>query len=186
MVDANGFWQVHRQAPVMLAGHVIDLANKALDGMTSACIWDLYSGAGLFTLPLATMIAERTRMLSVEGGKTAVKNAQRNLRALNLPDVDARCGDVSDTLAHVPAHLSRPDLVVLDPPRAGAHAKVCRQIAQAGAKDVIYVACDPTSLARDTATLISLGYRLSDIRAYDIYPMTHHVETVAWFTRIGR
>ena len=71
-------------------------------------------------------------------------------------------------------------------PRAGAHAKVCRQIAQAGAKDVIYVACDPTSLARDTATLISLGYRLSDIRAYDIYPMTHHVETVAWFTRIGR
>ena len=49
--------------------------------MTSACIWDLYSGAGLFTLPLATMIAERTRMLSVEGGKTAVKNAQRNLRA---------------------------------------------------------------------------------------------------------
>ena len=186
MVDANGFWQVHRQAPVMLAGHVIDLANKALDGMTSACIWDLYSGAGLFTLPLATMIAERTRMLSVEGGKTAVKNAQRNLRALNLPDVDARCGDVSATLAHVPAHLSRPDLVVLDPPRAGAHAKVCRQIAQAGAKDVIYVACDPTSLARDTATLISLGYRLSDIRAYDIYPMTHHVETVAWFTRIGR
>ena len=171
MVDANGFWQVHRQAPVMLAGHVIDLANKALDGMTSACIWDLYSGAGLFTLPLATMIAERTRMLSVEGGKTAVKN---------------RCGDVSATLAHVPAHLSRPDLVVLDPPRAGAHAKVCRQIAQAGAKDVIYVACDPTSLARDTATLISLGYRLSDIRAYDIYPMTHHVETVAWFTRIGR
>ena len=96
-------------------------------------------------------------MLSVEGGKTAVKNAQRNLRALNLPDVDARCGDVSATLAHVPAHLSRPDLVVLDPPRAGAHAKVCRQIAQAGAKDVIYVACDPTSLARDTATLISLG-----------------------------
>ena len=186
MVDANGFWQVHRQAPVMLAGHVIDLANKALDGMTSACIWDLYSGAGLFTLPLATMTAERARMLSVEGGKTAVKNAQRNLRALNLPDVDARCGDVSATLAHVPAHLSRPDLVVLDPPRAGAHAKVCRQIAQAGAKDVIYVACDPTSLARDTAALISLGYRLSDIRAYDIYPMTHHVETVAWFTRIGR
>lgn len=86
--------------------------------MTSACIWDLYSGAGLFTLPLATMTAERTRMLSVEGGKTAVKNAQRNLRALNLPDVDARCGDVSATLAHVPAHLSRPDLVVLDPPRA--------------------------------------------------------------------
>ncbi len=123
MVDANGFWQVHRQAPVMLAGHVIDLANKALDGMTSACIWDLYSGAGLFTLPLATMIAERTRMLSVEGGKTAVKNAQRNLRALNLP-MWTPVAAMSATLAHVPAHLSRPDLVCSILPRRCARQGV--------------------------------------------------------------
>ncbi|RSX54204.1 RNA methyltransferase [Bifidobacterium goeldii] len=185
-VDANGFWQVHRQAPVSLAGHVIDMARRALDGARSACIWDLYSGSGLFTLPLATMVAPRTRMLSVEGGKTAVKHAQRNLRHYDLADVDARCGDVAATLAHVPAHLAKPDLVVLDPPRAGAHAKVCRQIAASGARTVIYIACDPTSLARDTATLVSLGYTLSDIHAYDIYPMTHHVETVGVFTRTER
>ena len=129
------------------------------------------------------MTGERTRMLSVEGARVAVKNAQRNLRAMNLNDVDARAGDVSRTLERVPAHLAKPDIVVLDPPRAGARAKVCRQIAAAGVSSVVYIACDPTSLARDTATLIGEGYELKDIRAFDIYPMTHHVETVAVFSR---
>ena len=182
-VDANGFWQIHRQAPIALATHVINLVNGELDGKIAPVIWDLYSGSGLFTLPLATLTGERTRMLSVEGARVAVKNAQRNLRAMNLSDVDARTGDVSKTLERVPAHLSRPDVVVLDPPRAGARARVCRQIAEAGARVVVYIACDPTSLARDTATLIAEGYALKDIRAFDIYPMTHHVETVALFTR---
>ena len=63
------------------------------------------------------MTGERTRMLSVEGARVAVKNAQRNLRAMNLNDVDARAGDVSRTLDHVPAHLAKPNVVVLDPPR---------------------------------------------------------------------
>ena len=144
-------------------------------------IWDLYSGSGLFTLPLAALAAKRTHMLSVEGGSVAVKSQQSNLRALGLNDVDVRCSDVARALTRVPAHLSRPDVVVLDPPRAGAHAKVCRQIAAAGPRSIIYIACDPASLARDTATLAELGYTLADIRAYDIYPMTHHIETTALF-----
>ncbi|MEO3444718.1 RsmD family RNA methyltransferase, partial [Bifidobacterium adolescentis] len=147
---------------------------------------DLYSGSGLFTLPLATLSAGRTRMLSVEGGKTAVKHAQRNLRAIHLDNVDARVGDVAKTLANVRNDLAKPDIVVLDPPRAGARAKVCRQIAESGARSVVYIACDPASLARDTATLASLGYDLADIRAFDIYPTTHHVETVALFRKATR
>ena len=182
-VDANGFWQVHREAPVALANHVIELARRELDGRSNAVAWDLYSGSGLFTLPLATLLAQRTRMFSVEGGRDAVKSQQRNLRRMGLSEVDVRCGDVARTLANVPVDLARPDLIVLDPPRAGAHAKVCRQIAEAGPRSVIYIACDPTSLARDTGTLTSLGYTLADIRAYDIYPMTHHVETVALFRK---
>ena len=182
-VDAGGFWQMHRQAPIALVTHVINLVNDRVQGAAAPVIWDLYSGSGLFTLPLATLTGERTRMLSVEGARTAVANAQRNLRAMNLGNVDARVGDVSRTLVHVPAHLAKPDVVVLDPPRAGARAKVCRQIAAAGASSVVYIACDPTSLARDTATLVEEGYELADIRAFDIYPMTHHVETVALFTR---
>ncbi|MEE3341951.1 MAG: TRAM domain-containing protein [Bifidobacterium merycicum] len=183
-VDANGFWQVHREAPVALTDHVIDLVRGEMDGAVSAVLWDLYSGSGLFTLPLATLIAERTRVFSVEGGDVAVKSQQRNLRALDLNDVDVCCGDVSRTLAHVPAHLAHPDVVVLDPPRAGAHAKVCRQIAEAAPHAIVYIACDCTSLARDTATILDLGYELADIHAYDIYPMTHHVETVALFRRV--
>lgn len=182
-VDAGGFWQMHRHAPIALTNHVISLVRGELDGVKSACLWDLYSGSGLFTLPLATLSAERTRMLSVEGGKTAVKSAQRNLRHIHLGNVDARVGDVAQTLANVRNDLSRPDVVVLDPPRAGARAKVCRQIAQSEARSVVYIACDPASLARDTATLVSLGYELADIHAFDIYPMTHHVETVALFRR---
>lgn len=183
VVDAGGFWQMHRHAPIALANHVVSLVRGELDGTRSACLWDLYSGSGLFTLPLATLSAERTRMLSVEGGKTAVKSAQRNLRHIHLGNVDARVGDVSKTLANVRNDLSKPDVVVLDPPRAGARAKVCRQIAQAEARSVVYIACDPASLARDTATFVSLGYGLVDIHAFDIYPMTHHVETVALFRR---
>lgn len=182
-VDAGGFWQMHRHAPIVLTNHVIDLVRGELDGAKSACLWDLYSGSGLFTLPLATLTAERTRMLSVEGGKTAVRNAQRNLRHIHLGNVDARVGDVAKTLANVRNDLAKPDVVVLDPPRAGARAKVCRQLAEDEAKSVVYIACDPASLARDTATLVLLGYELADIRAFDIYPMTHHVETVALFRK---
>lgn len=124
-VDAGGFWQMHRHAPIALTGHVMSLVHGELDGAASACLWDLYSGSGLFTLPLATLSAGRTRMLSVEGGKTAVKHAQRNLRAIHLGNVDARVGDVAKTLANVRNDLAKPDIVVLDPPRAGARAKVC-------------------------------------------------------------
>ena len=95
-------------------------------------------------------------------------------------------GDVAKTLANVRNDLAKPDIVVLDPPRAGARAKVCRQIAESGARSVVYIACDPASLARDTATLASLGYDLADIRAFDIYPTTHHVETVALFRKATR
>lgn len=182
-VDAGGFWQMHRQAPIALVQHVLDLTRGALNGASSAVIWDLYSGSGLFTVPLATLSAERVRMLSVEGAKGAVHNAHRNLRTYGLNTVDARCGDVAATLRHIPNAVATPDVVVLDPPRAGARSKVCHAIAESGARSVIYVACDPTSLARDVATLISLGYKVSDIHAFDIYPMTHHVETVCLLTR---
>ena len=185
-VDAGGFWQIHRQAPAALAGHVLRLATAELDGADRAVIWDLYSGSGLFTLPLAALAAPHVRLLSVEGAREAVCNARRNLRDAGLTDVEALAGDVSRTLAHVPASLAHPDVVVLDPPRAGARAKVCRQIAGASPRAILYIACDPTSLARDTATLGSLGYEPADVRAFDIYPMTHHVETVALFRRDGR
>ncbi|WP_033516897.1 class I SAM-dependent RNA methyltransferase [Bifidobacterium cuniculi] len=180
-VEASGFWQMHREAPLALPQYVLDQVRGLLQGKDGAIAWDLYSGSGLFTLPLATLAV--ARMLSVEGAPDAVRNARHNLKAAGLHGVNAVQGDVAKSLAHVPDALAHPDVVVLDPPRAGAKAKVCRQIAASGARAVVYVACDPTSLARDTATLAAEGYELRAIRAFDIYPMTHHVETVATFTR---
>ncbi|KAB8289904.1 class I SAM-dependent RNA methyltransferase [Bifidobacterium avesanii] len=182
-VASSGFWQIHREAPMRLPAYVMSLVRASLDGAESAVLWDLYSGSGLFSLPMAALAAPRTRMLTVEGAPEAVHHARRNLRAAGFDAVDARCGDVHATLQHVPHDLESPDVVVLDPPRAGARAKVCRRVAAANPAAVVYVACDPTSLARDTATFVSLGYGLASVRAFDIYPMTHHVETVALFRR---
>lgn len=195
-VDASGFWQMHREAPNLLANEVLDLVRNALfDSLTlgshAPVIWDLYSGSGLFTLPLATMVgasdsadeASNPQVLAIEGAPLAVNNARRNIKRLDLNNVTALVGDVSKTLRTAPSRLARPDVVVLDPPRAGAKKRVCEQIAQSGARSVIYVACDPTSLARDTATLCTLGYELCSVHGFDIYPSTHHVETIAYFRR---
>lgn len=181
-IDTGGFWQMHRMAPSALAKHVMKLVSEQLQGVKSATIWDLYSGSGLFTLPLAKTF-HHARVLSIEGGHIAVRNAERNLHIGKAGNVTTMQGDVSRKLRNMPEELAHPDVVVLDPPRAGAKAAVCKQIAEAGACSVIYVACDPTSLARDTATLGKMGYELKHIQAFDIYPMTHHVETVALFER---
>lgn len=185
-VAAGGFWQMHHQAPLALANHVLDQVRRLLDGASSAILWDLYAGSGLFTVPLSQLAAERVGMLAIEGDRTAARHAQANLRAHGSWQVEVRVGDVAATMGRIPGALRRPDVVVLDPPRAGAKAKVCRAIAASGAKAVVYVACDPASLARDAAILADEGYVVEGIQAFDIYPMTHHVETVAVFRAQGR
>ncbi|MDD6374062.1 MAG: RNA methyltransferase [Bifidobacteriaceae bacterium] len=182
-VDSGGFWQVHRLAPSLLVQEVLDLASGVLGDRSDATVWDLYSGSGLFTVPLAVAFARHGALVSVEGAQNAVRNARRTIDRYGLHTVDARTGDVSKVLRSVGGAKAHPDLVVLDPPRAGARAAVCRQIAAASPRGIVYVACDPTSLARDTSTLVAEGYRIESIRAYDIYPMTHHVETVAMFVK---
>ena len=182
-VDANGFWQVHRQAPQILTNHVMDVLLRRLGASSRrSVVWDLYSGSGLFTLPIASILPN-TRVFSVEGEKTAVANAISNIEGAGLSNVTAQVGDVATALRHVPNQLKHPEAVILDPPRAGARSSVCGRIAQSGARLVVYIACDPTSLARDTAVLTERGYELDDIAGFDIYPMTHHVETVAVFVR---
>ena len=187
-VRADGFWQVHRQAPVVLTKAVLNQAERTLDGIAEPVIWDLYCGSGLFTLPLAALADGQARLLAVEGSAGAIASAKNNVKRAGLDRVALRRGDVAKVLAGGPPKgLGHPDLILLDPPRAGAKAAVCRLLAASGAGTIIYVACDPTSLARDTATLISLGYSPKRLEAFDIYPMTHHVETLAVFTRtVGR
>lgn len=200
-VDARGFWQIHRAAPEHLVNYVLGLVRSALGGRTkNTVLWDLYSGSGLFTIPLATLAnvggdvdgsAEPARVLSIEGAPIAVKNARRNIGRAGLSKdiVEALEGDVAQTLesqifkasksSKIVRRFAHPDVVVLDPPRAGAKAQVCKQIAKSGVRSVVYIACDPTSLARDVGTFRELGYSVQSLRAFDLYPETHHTESVA-------
>ncbi len=169
-IPAEGFWQVHPAAADTLTAAVFDLLRPA-EGEVS---WDLYGGAGLFAAALAGRTGARTTLVEASGLGAAA--ARANLADLPVEVVEAR---VDLALRR----LARPvDLVVLDPPRAGAGARVTREIAASGARAVAYVACDPAALARDVATFRSAGWELAELRAFDCFPMTQHVECVALLT----
>jgi len=175
-VAAAGFWQVHREAPGALTGAVLD----ALGDVDGARVLDLYSGAGLFTLPLADAVGESGTVVAVEGDARAVRDARRNLH--DRPRVELHAGDVAEALASGAAGPGV-DAVVLDPPRVGAGRDVVRAVAALAPRRVVYVACDPAALARDVAYLAEEGYALRDVTGYDLFPMTHHVEAVAVLDR---
>ncbi|MCL1871353.1 MAG: RsmD family RNA methyltransferase [Promicromonosporaceae bacterium] len=179
-VAADGFWQNHREAPAVLSGALLD----AIGDVAGATLLDLYSGAGLFTLPLAAAVGGDGRVVAVEGDARAVKDARRN--AHDVPQVELHLGAVDRVLAEGDAGgagVGAADVVVLDPPRAGAGRAVVEAIAQRRPERVVYVACDPAALARDVAYFGDLGYQLGDLRAFDLFPMTHHVEAVAVLER---
>lgn len=175
-VAAAGFWQVHREAPAALTGAVL----SALGDVAGGRVLDLYSGAGLFTLPLADAVGESGSVVAVEGADRAVRDARRNLH--DRPQVALHGGDVAGVLASGEAG-TRADAVVLDPPRVGAGRDVVRAVAGLGPSRVVYVACDPAALARDVAYLAEEGFALRDVTGYDLFPMTHHVEAVAVLER---
>jgi tRNA/tmRNA/rRNA uracil-C5-methylase (TrmA/RlmC/RlmD family) len=169
-VEADGFWQVHPEAPRVLVETVLELlaprpGERALD---------LYAGVGLFSAFLADAVGADGRVVSVEGDRRASELAAQNLA--DLPQVAVTRGRVDQVLARDP---DPQDLVVLDPPREGAKRKVVEAVAARSPRAVAYVACDPAALARDVAYFRDAGYRLADLRAFDLFPMTHHVECVA-------
>jgi tRNA/tmRNA/rRNA uracil-C5-methylase (TrmA/RlmC/RlmD family) len=139
---------------------------------------DLYAGAGLFAGSLAPLVRSA---VAVESDPRAVRAATANVAALSVQVV---CARVDRWLSR--DHDGTPfDLVVLDPPRKGAGRAVVTAIAGLRPRAIAYVACEPSALARDLATFADLGYRLSRLRAFDLFPMTAHVECVALLTGIG-
>ncbi|MFC0531105.1 class I SAM-dependent RNA methyltransferase [Phytohabitans kaempferiae] len=176
-LPAGAFWQVHPDAADTLAGAVLDL----LEPRPGESAWDLYGGAGLFAAALATKLGPDAPITLVESAPAAVAAARSNLTDLaGLRVVSAR---VEAALA---GRLRGPvDLVVLDPPRTGAGAAVTRAVMAAGPRAVAYVACDPAAFARDVRTFRDGGWRLAALRAYDLFPMTHHVECVGLLVQEG-
>ena len=132
---------------------------------------------GLFSASLAGLVGPTGSVLAVEADAQAATDAGANLA--DLPGVEVLNARVDRALADLP----RVDLVVLDPPRTGARSDVVASIAGLGPRAVAYVACDPAALARDVAYFAEHGYRLRSLRAYDLFPMTHHVECVAVLAR---
>ncbi|MBT0994905.1 methyltransferase domain-containing protein [Cellulomonas sp. DKR-3] len=178
-VAAAGFWQVHRAAPAAL----VDAVLSGVGDVAGAVVLDLYAGAGLFTLPLADAVGDG-EVVSVEGDARAVRDARRNLH--DRANVELHVGDVARVLRgdqDAGSDVVHADVVVLDPPRAGAGRAVLEAVAALRPERVVYVACDPAALARDVALLADAGYGLQTVEGHDLFPMTHHVEAVATFTR---
>ncbi|NHN56902.1 class I SAM-dependent RNA methyltransferase [Calidifontibacter sp. DB0510] len=169
-VDARGFWQVHPSA----APTFVDVVLAGLDPQPGERALDLYCGVGLFAAFLADAVGERGRVIGVEGDATAVEHARANLAG--LPQAEVFGGDVAAVLAE---ESFSADLVVLDPPRAGAGREVIAAIAAAAPRAIAYVACDPAALARDLAYAAEHGYWVRSLRAFDAFPMTQHIECIA-------
>lgn len=171
-VSAVGFWQGHPGAPASFAERVLaDLAPRAED-----TVLDLYAGAGLFTLALAAAVGPLGTVLAVESDEVAAQDARRNAAAHG--QVSVRTGLVERVLRDL-GGTHRADLVVLDPPRAGAGREVMAAVTAMGPRAVSYVSCDPATLARDIRYAADGGYRLDALSAFDAFPMTHHVECIA-------
>ncbi|MFK0049000.1 class I SAM-dependent RNA methyltransferase [Streptomyces sp. NPDC090741] len=170
-VGMGGFWQVHPQA----ADTLIKAVMQGLMPRKGEMALDLYCGVGIFAGALAERLGETGAVLGIESTKRAVEDARHNLA--DFPRVRIEQGKVESVLPKT--GITECDLVVLDPPRAGAGKQTVRQVAGLTPRRIAYVACDPAALARDLGYFKENGYKVRTLRVFDLFPMTHHVECVA-------
>jgi tRNA/tmRNA/rRNA uracil-C5-methylase (TrmA/RlmC/RlmD family) len=172
-VSQRSFWQGHKRAPQVLTDVVRDFASIKIGDH----VLDLYGGVGLFTSKFIAEVGSTGTIHLVEGSKDATADAKKNFAG--QPNIQVSTGDV----AKVINQIENADVVILDPPREGAGREVVQELTRIAPRTIVYVACDPAALARDTSYLAENGYLLEKIRAFDLFPMTHHIESVALFTR---
>ncbi|MFD9082000.1 class I SAM-dependent RNA methyltransferase [Streptomyces erythrochromogenes] len=177
-VGMGGFWQVHPQA----ADTLIKAVMQGLMPRKGEMALDLYCGVGIFAGALAERLGETGAVLGIESTKRAVEDARHNLA--DFPRVRIEQGKVETVLPKT--GITECDLVVLDPPRAGAGKQTVRHVAGLSARRIAYVACDPAALARDLGYFKEQGYKPRTLRVFDLFPMTHHVECVAILEPIGK
>jgi tRNA/tmRNA/rRNA uracil-C5-methylase (TrmA/RlmC/RlmD family) len=175
-VNAGGFWQVHPAAADTLSEAVV----AALEPKPGDTALDLYAGAGLFAGVLAPLVGADGSVTAIESDAAAVRDARANLDV--YPWVRVHRNDVAVAVAD--RGLPQARLVVADPPRAGLAREVVDYLTGgSGAERFAYVSCDPATLARDLGLLIAGGWRVDGLRAFDAFPMTHHVECVVTLSR---
>lgn len=177
-ISPNGFWQIHYRAPSALLREVMGAAQVQAGDR----VLELFAGAGLFSVPLARAVGEAGALLTLEGSDAAVADAQENLR--KCPWADARqawigAREISEALDEV-----KPRVVVADPPRAGLGVDCARVLANAHyLQRVVLVSCDPAAMARDAGVFAQAGWQVESFAALDIFPHTHHVESVVLMSR---
>lgn len=183
-VDDSGFWQVHHGAAAVLTEAVQGAIDPDRFDPTAENL-DLYGGVGLLAAAVADRFGPSTRIVSVESDARAVDHASDNLA--EWVGARSETGRVDRWLRErlASGSITGADraTVVLDPPRAGAGGEVIRDLVRLGPAQIVYVACDPVAFARDAGTLAAAGYELETLRAFDLFPHTHHVEAVARFVR---
>ena len=172
-VSQESFWQSHKKAPEVLTQAVLDYAQLQV----GEHVLDLYGGVGLFSAAIVDAVGPTGHVDLIEGSKVATADAARNFAPYS--HITIATGDVAKLLPRI----SAADVVVLDPPRDGAGKEAIAHIARLAPRAIVYVACDPAALARDTAYLADHSYSLVKMRAFDLFPMTHHIECVALYER---
>jgi len=170
-ISANSFFQVNTAG----AEALVALVHDALEPTRSDALLDLYCGVGLFGLSLAEHVG---RVLGVEADASAVVDFRHNARGLD--QVELMEGKVQSVLPRIEAPV---DLLLLDPPRAGAGPDVIDQVARLDPRRIAYVSCDPATLARDARQLIDREFLLREVQPVDLFPQTYHIESVALFAR---
>ena len=174
-VSQESFWQGHEFAPEILTKAVLEFAQI----QNGEHVLDLYGGVGLFSAAILDLVGPQGHVDLIEGSKVATADAARNFDQYS--NISIATGDVAKLLPRI----TSADVVVLDPPRDGAGKEVVAQIARLEPRSIVYVACDPAALARDTTYLADHSYSLVNVRAFDLFPMTHHIECVALYERAG-
>ena len=154
-----------------------ELVMKFMDLKSGDRVCDLYGGAGLFTLPISKEIGDAGEVHLVESDKRCLQDAKKMFK--KNKNVIIHAGKVEEKLSNI----NDIDIVLLDPPRNGAGRKVISEIIEKKPRSILYISCDPASLARDTKLLIDDSYSLEQITGIDLFPMTHHIECVSCFSR---
>ena len=166
-VDRGGFFQVNRFL-------VDELVRIVTAGRRGTIAWDLYAGVGLFSRALAK---EFQRVVAVEAAATDLA------RSFKGPGKRAVEATTAVFLRSAVVQRERPELIVMDPPRAGVGAEVCALLARVSSPEIVYVSCDPVTLARDLKTLVTAGYNIAELHMVDMFPQTFHLETVVVLRR---
>jgi 23S rRNA (uracil1939-C5)-methyltransferase len=176
-ISSEAFFQTNTEMAEVLYGMVVDYA--ALEGWER--VYDLYCGIGTIALTLAPRAGE---LWGIEIVEQAVADAIATAKRNEVTSAHFFAGDARLVLPELIERAGKPDVVVVDPPRAGLSQKVVRRIVDASPKRIVYVSCNPTTLAPNAAQLVEAGWRLVKVRPVDMFPQTPHIECVALLERV--